>query len=665
MARSLFEQLQQVRGTRTFFDDMKRSLAESTGRHYNTGTIATTSGSTTVTDSSISFGVDEVDNFIVIDSGNAAGVYKITAVSGTTATITPGAAGTDATASYRRHYYQNLEDDLNYLRFMMDLVIGEDNWYDDPDTNLRDMAYLIPARPNYVGETAQYSERPGTVSFTISNIDQTGGVSVGAPADEYTDNTSSVSAGSTIRFTDDNTMQISIPGGFFPADEGTISIKRDGVTVGSLDLAAAWTSDGCSYETSEADVGNNPNHTAGGTGVDIINLTNRRCMNTSVDSYPSFWPAHQIASMNATLTLPAGFQGQITVEHTVGGSQNYTYESFWVDTTSQSITAAVPTLNPFMSVYKHLSGVTYYGENSTFVIDGTNSDALFDRGYVSNPMTFRLSQFNASDITPTLTDIGLSDPPSITDTIQSAGGYSIGFSIGSGNFRNMDARAQATYRDVFGSVTSGDSAAGTYRLDLYGTTSTSTVENFDDEDKRFAGTENFNNTSITWTDSAWDSTTDITTINGLVVYNGTLKYPTIDHSTGFLPAGPDYSGQTGDFVYYRVFIASGSFTQGSITFSGWSNALNVIQGSNVEVSLRYPNCSDYGNNNTSVWQDLGTDQTTYGGNGCLGSGSSGSTVAFSFGTTSSNSYGDRVIMRIKYKASSVTPLTGVTFSPTL
>ena len=66
-----------------------------------------------------------------------------------------------------------------------------------------------------------------------------------------------------------------------------------------------------------------------------------------------------------------------------------------------------------------------------------------------------------------------------------------------------------------------------------------------------------------------------------------------------------------------------------------------------------------------MWQDLGTDQTIYGGNGCLGSGSSGSTVAFSFGTTSSNSYGDRVIMRIKYKASSVTALTGVTFSPTL
>ena len=67
MARSLFEQLQQVRGTRTFFTDMKRALAESAGRHYSSGNITTVSGSTTATDSSTSFGVGEVNNFIVIE----------------------------------------------------------------------------------------------------------------------------------------------------------------------------------------------------------------------------------------------------------------------------------------------------------------------------------------------------------------------------------------------------------------------------------------------------------------------------------------------------------------------------------------------------------------------------------------------------------------------
>ena len=68
------------------------------------------------------------------------------------------------------------------------------------------------------------------------------------------------------------------------------------------------------------------------------------------------------------------------------------------------------------------------------------------------------------------------------------------------------------------------------------------------------------------------------------------------------------------------------------------------------------------NQNQSLYALLGT---TYGGDGCLGSGSSGSDVAFSFGTTSSVTYGNRIIMRITFKNSSVTALTGITFSPTL
>lgn len=664
--RSLFNQLNQVRGT-IDFEDLSSyiDLAEDYGRPYLTGTLTVVSGQATVTDSVNAFARSEQNNFIIIDEGDAAGVYTI--VSGTgafTASVSPTPTGSDAAASYRRHYYQNLEDDLNYLRSMLKLVIGETNWNDEPDTDLRNMAYLIPKTPNEVGSNAQYASiRSGAVSFAISDIDQTGYVSSGAPAGEYTDNTSSVTAGTSIRFTDDNTMSISITGGFYPADQGILRVYRDGAVVGELNLATAWTADGCTMEEEESDVGTNPNHTASNTGTDIINLTNRRCMNTSVDGYPNFWPPYQIASMNATLTLPDGFQGQISLQHSLGGSQNYTYSSFFVDLTSQTISPTAPTFTENTAVTKYLSGVPYYTTSSTFDISITHSVAIFDRGYVTNPLTLSLANFNASDQTPTLTALGLTEPLAITNTI---GTYDSSLTVGAAAFRNMDARGTATFRDVFGTATSTNSAAGTFRIDTYGTTSTATVEYFDDEDKRFVGTEDFTDTGITWTDSAWDSTTNITTLGekGLVVYNGTLKYPSINHST-FLPAGPNYSSQTGDFVYYRVFVATGAFTAGSITFSGWSNALSNIQGSNVEVYLRYPNCSDYGNNNTSVWQDLSVDQTVYGGDGCLGAGSSGSTVAFSFGTTSSVSYGNRIIMKIVVKSASVDALTQITFSPTL
>ena len=663
--RSLFNQLNQARGTLDF-EDLRayRNLAEQSGRHYLSGTLAVVSGSATVTDSSNAFNRNEQNNFIVIDEGAAAGVYQITA-SGTTGTynasVSPVPTATDATASYRRHYYQNLEDDLNYLRTMLNLVIGETNWYDAPNTDLRNMAYLIPKTPNQVGDNTQYPGiRSGTVGFSISDIDQTGYVSSGAPAGEYTDNTSSTTAGTSVRFTDDNTMVISIAGGFYPADQGVLRIMQDGAVVGQLDLAAAWTADGCSYEEEEADVGSNPGHTAGG-GLDLFTLTNRRCMNTSVDGFPNFWPPYQMASMSATLTLAAGYTGQISVIHTLGGSQNYTYASFFVDQTSQTLGAVAPSFSENTPVTKYLSGVPYYTTNSTFDISITHSTEIFDRGYVTNPLTLNLSQFNASSQTPTLTALGLTTPLAITDTI---GTYNGSVTVGAGNFRDLDARGTATFRDVFGSATSSDSAAGTFRIDTYGTTATATQENFDDEEWRFSGTEDFTDTGIDNGDSTWNSTDNITTISGLVVYNGTLKYPTLDHS-GFLPAGPDYTGQSGDFVYYRVFTATGAFTSGSITFSGWSNALSVVQGANVEVYLRYPNCSDYGNSNTNVWQDLSVDQTTFGGNGCLGAGSSGSAVAFSFGTTSSVSFGNRIIMKMVFKNSSVTALTGITFSPTL
>jgi hypothetical protein len=669
MAKSLFNQLSQVHGSRTFFDEIKYAYAEQAGRHYHSGSVAVTSGVAQVDTGYGDMSRVDIGNYFIVDDGDAAGVYEITAVSGTVATLSPTPTGTDASATGCLHYYQNLEDDLNYLRKMMALVIGED-WNEEPNTDLRNMAYLIPKRPNYVGETGQYTERPGTVSFSISDIDQTGGLSSGAPTGEYTDNTATATPGDTVRFTDDNTMVISIAGGFYPADTGTLRVMRDGTAIGELDLAAAWTADGCSYEEEESDVGNNPNHTAGG-GLDIFSLTNRRCMNTSVDGFASFWPPYQMASMTATVTLPAGYQGAISVTHTVGGSQAYTYANFWVDTTSQSITAAAPVVSELTPVTRHLSGVPYYNTGSTFTISGTNSDTLFDRGYPTTPMRFNVTQFNDSNISVSYANIGLSTPTAITDTIDGAGGYSTTITVGGGNFRDLDARATQTFWNVFTSATSASSAAGTYRIDTFGQTSTATTEGFDDEVWRFKGDEDFTDTGIGTGDSNWDSTDNVTTLsgvdNGLVVYNSTLKYPTLDHSTGFLPAGPDYSGQSGDFVYYRVFTSNGggSFTNGSITFSGWSNALSTIQGSNVEVHLRYPNCTDYSNGNTSVWQDLSSDQTVYGGNGCLGTGSTGSSVAFSFGTTSSVSFGDRIIMRIKFKASSVTALTGITFNPTL
>lgn len=663
MVKSTLDQLYQIFGSDTYKDDLDVKFAETCGESYGSDTFTTVSGSNTVTSSS-SLPKSDVGNYVVLNDT----AYQITDINGTTVTL-DNSVDSSGTVTGDLRFNKNLQSDLNYIRSQLQNMMGSTNWNDEVCTTLCDMANLIPKEPNYVGDNSQYpSIRPGTVSFDLSN-QHSGNLSSGAPAAEYTDNVSSASPGDALTFTDDTTIVISINGGFYPADKGTLEIVKDGAVVGTLDLAAAWTNDGCTYEESESDVGSNPNHTSSHTGTDIIDLSNRRCMNDSVDGYGYFWPSYQIASMTATLTLPVGYNGLITVRHSDGHDQEYSLTEFFVDTTSQTINATAPTVAINTAQNKYLSGVPYYNTNTTFDLSITNNDALFDRGYPNNPVVIHLGNFNAPDQTPTYANLGLSTPTAITDTI---GTYSQtpGITVGGGNFRNYDATCTVTYYDVFGSQTSPASASGPYRIDTYGTTSTDTARYFDDEAYRFRGNEDFTDTSINTNDSNWDTTVSVLTQTdpngnmGLVVYNGTLKYPTIDHST-YSPAGPDYSGQTGTAVDYELFIASAAFTHGTITFNGWSDAKSVIQGSNVEVHLRYPNCNDYGNGNTNVWQDLSVDQTIYGGNGCLGAGSSGSDVAFSFGTTSSVSYGNRVIMRIRFNSSSVTPLTGITFNPTL
>lgn len=175
--RSLFNQFSQVNGSRSF-DDFSAyvELAETTGRSYLTGTLAVTSGSPTVVDSSNNFDRDELNNFVVITSGAAAGVYTVISGSdGNSAGLSPTPTATDAAAPYRRHYYQNLEDDLNYIRTQLDSIIGTVNWYDAPATDLKTLEYVSSVftdtqEPSgFVNRTdSAISFDDGTMTLTIS-----------------------------------------------------------------------------------------------------------------------------------------------------------------------------------------------------------------------------------------------------------------------------------------------------------------------------------------------------------------------------------------------------------------------------------------------------------------------------------------------------------------
>ena len=183
MPRNLIRQFEQIRGTYTFFDDLFRQYAEQTGRHYFTGTLSVVSGSTTVVDSATNFEEDELANFVVIDSGPEAGVYQITSCSGSLdAEVTPAVSGTNASTSYRRHYYQNIEDDLNYIRKMLQLMSGESEWYDDPAIDLSTVASELASISGSSGDFIGLVDTPSTY---LSQGGKTVAVNTGATALEF------------------------------------------------------------------------------------------------------------------------------------------------------------------------------------------------------------------------------------------------------------------------------------------------------------------------------------------------------------------------------------------------------------------------------------------------------------------------------------------------
>lgn len=137
--RSLIKQSKQVRGSETFFSTINMAYGEQAGREYASETFTVTSGVNTISCTG-ALNNTEVDNYIVISSGTAAGVYEITAISGTVATVTPTPTGTDASALGNKHYFKNIEDDLNYIRNNIKNITGEANWYDTPSSNIATLA---------------------------------------------------------------------------------------------------------------------------------------------------------------------------------------------------------------------------------------------------------------------------------------------------------------------------------------------------------------------------------------------------------------------------------------------------------------------------------------------------------------------------------------------
>lgn len=333
MPRSLLRQFEQIRGTYDFVDAMYREYAEQAGRHYDTGTVSTTSGSQYVVASS-AFSDDEVDNFVVVASGIAAGVYQITAVSGTTATVTPIVSGTVSDESYRRHYYQNLEDDLNYIRKMLKLITGESSWNDAPVTDLSLLSLQTTASAistNTDNFDGVLSVSDDTVQKALDTVDD---IKFFTTITDGIYSTAAQTNADTLEITGTGAVDVAVSSGIVFVNSDAFAVVSDGV------------------------------NTATAIGADTVTFTGTGGTDVSVDN------VNAIVTINSSTTTQSHAHYDVDMVYVTGNTWAYTGDSF----------SAVPSgLVVFVNGVKQRNNSSEYYTSS---VSGTNLLVTF--GYTVN-----------------------------------------------------------------------------------------------------------------------------------------------------------------------------------------------------------------------------------------------------------------------------------------
>lgn len=391
---------------------------------------------------------------------------------------------------------------------------------------------------------------------------------------------------------------------------------------------------------------------------------------TSVTWYNSF-PKWQKG--NATITIAAGqlAQGYNTFKMTREGSFSTQltsdYDVFYDnDSGPNPSVSGTPTVAEHTTVNtRQLSGVKFYDRGTTFKVGAVGIDC-FDNVYVLNPLALTSSNSNSmgsasipwNDATVT----GVTSPPTITNTMTVTDKI---ITVPSSNVRSIDARVTVTPSDPYGSYTGVLTASANRLIDGYintaAGTSSDTSELFDDEWYRMLS--NFSLTSTSYSSGAaggWDSTISLISgtagYDGLQCFNGGLKYPVTNYTSGYLPSTGqvNYSGATGLRSYIRYFYVGTGIQTLTFTLanqSGTTGFVSVATGpssTNLTFEMLAPNTTKNGSS-TVEFKDCFVSYTDDASIGCYASGTKSSSTSnwvCSLGTKSTATSGSVVCIRI-------------------
>lgn len=321
---------------------------------------------------------------------------------------------------------------------------------------------------------------------------------------------------------------------------------------------------------------------------------------SSLSTYNSIWKK---ANASIAYTQSADGYESHTIRHvstpsTYSAGESNAY-SVWLDTYSAANPnpsfSTSPTATDVTPVDKYLSGINYYGANSTFNISFTAASGIFNKCYNATQVA-RISGIGMNNL-----NLNPGATPTYTDTFDKSGGNVVLTTLDAANQKTMNKYLTVTLYKASGNSVSSN-ASISRAICTYGTSSTTTSDIFVDEAQRL----------VIGTLTAWTSSAALTNGNAQV-RNGTLQYP----DSG------DYPGFTGDQEYQRLFSKTSAST-GTLTFNAGFDVANI---------------SAYGTGDLNVLIYLDNDALYFDLGIAAGLGGNGSTKALAIGGKNTGSSG--------------------------
>lgn len=447
---------------------------------------------------------------------------------------------------------------------------------------------------------------------------------------------------------------------FSPGNIGTLQLKLDGVIIHTVNLST---------------FGSGASVNANGSGFTLSAATS--AVFPGGTPFPSFKyrTGTYVVNQAEWATTNRGYK-TVQITHVYSGVSNTQTYDFVVDGNTATITASGSALDALsMTGSKQLSGVTYHTAGSAQyditlagVYPFTYSSSASAISFVATNGTIP-AQAIPNMILQTDNVVITNAPVTVTNSGRLLG---TGISV-----------ATSVLRTVQTTVTGlGSQSAFALLLDNIAASSTNSIEQFNDEVFRMTNGIESNLDDTTGYASGtgvnnygWDESQSLVGgsalhNNGLLVFNGTLRYPNNTTGTSVTtgnfgavangPGGnPNYTSASGIRVYYRYYYRPSqsnfvmNVTASSVTFV---NSSTTPSGNNLNIEILAPSQTKNGSNVT-VWKDCVTAYTAdsaigaYNASGGANVGSiAGANWGLTIGTKTTANSGNVIILRIRAAA---------------